>query len=189
MWGILQTPYATYRQLIKESPLQLLVIFGFVFTYFFFVSPIKLRSLHPFLLTLNTTRLSIVAFTSYFGISLLLYGLGKAFKGEGSLLSVFMAWGYSLIPTLIWFFATSLIYLILPPPRHFTLPGLAFSILFITFSASLLWWKGILYYLTLRFALKLDLPRIAGVSIIFFPIVILYSLFLYKFHVFKVPFL
>lgn len=189
VWGSIQTPYATYRRLLKESPLQLGIIFLLIGTYFFFVSPLKLKTLHPLLLTLNTTKLFSFAITSYLGIVFALWSLGTLTGGVGRIKDIMMTWGYSLLPTLIWFFATTIFYLLLPPPRHETVPGRIFSLLFITFSITLFLWKGILYYLTLRFALRLDMKRIMLVSVIFLPTLALYSLLLYYFGVFKVPFI
>lgn len=188
IWGSFHTPYSTYRELLKQNLLQLLVIFLLIGTYFFFVSPLKLKTLHPLLLTLNTGRLFSIAVFSYVTICLVLYGLGKIFKGRPTMSGIALMWGYSLIPTLMWFFATSLAYLVLPPPRHDTLLGKAFSLLFITFSVSLFFWKGILYYLTLRFGLQLDLKRILGVSLVFFPLLFGYAYILYQLKIFKVPF-
>lgn len=190
-WGIVQQPYATYRQLVSESPLQLFPLFVAIGAYFFFISPIKLHTLHPFLLTLNTTRLLSTAIFSFLLICLLLYGIGRSFgylSGIG-IKGIVTSWGYSLVPTLLWFFATSIFYVLLPPPRHNTFLGVSFSLLYISFSLSLLWWKGILYFLTLRFAMRLNLKKMIAVSSIFLPIIGCYSWILYRWGVFKVPFL
>ncbi len=188
VWGSIQKPYSTYRELIQEDPLQLLIIFTLIAIYFFFISPIKLHTLHPFLLTLNTTRLFTTTLTAFLGIVLFFVGVGKLLGHTPRISSVLLAWGYALIPTLVWFFTTSIFYLLLPPPRHETIPGRIFSILFFAFSLSLFFWKGLLYYLTLRFALKLDLVRIIGVSLVFFPLLTLYSWWMYSLGIFRVPF-
>jgi hypothetical protein len=188
IWGSIQTPYATYRQLVAESPLHVVVLFGFVSAYFFLVSPIKLHSLNPFVLTLSATRLFVAVCLSFLLICWFLRLLGKIMGGTPTWRGILVAWGYSLVPTLLWFLATSIFYVVLPPPRRPTLPGIAFSLLYLTFSLSLFFWKGILYYLTLRFALKLDLKRIIGVSVIFIPTLLVYSLLLYYLGLFKVPF-
>lgn len=189
VWGIVQQPYSTYRKLTQESPVQLFPVFLCIGGYFFFISPLRLHTLHPFLLTLNAGKLFSFASFSFCLICLVLYCLGKFFNREVSLKSIITCWGFSLIPTLLWFFVTSMFYVILPPPRTTAPLGTLFSLLFISFSLSLLLWKGMLYYLTLRFALKLDLSRIILVSLIFFPLLIAYSWFLYRFGVFKVPFI
>lgn len=189
VWGIVQAPYATYRRLVNGDSYELLIIFFFIGLYFFFVSPLKLHTFHPFLLTIKASRLFTSVIATFIAICLFLLILGRLIGRDVKLNAVLMTWGYSLIPTLIWFFATSVFYVILPPPRHETLLGRSFSLLFLTFSLSLLFWKGLLYYLTLRFALKLDLWRIIVVSLVFFPTLSVYSLVLYKLGIFKVPFI
>ncbi|MEK7166109.1 MAG: YIP1 family protein, partial [Patescibacteria group bacterium] len=144
--------------------------------------------LHPFILSLNVSRLFTVSLTTYIGICLLLLVLGKMVGGKPNLRAILLGWGYSLIPTLIWFFATSLFYLLLPPPRTETILGRSFSLIFNTFSLSLFFWKGMLYYLTLRFGMKLDLRQISVISVIFLPLLVVYAVLMYRFHIFRVPF-
>ena len=189
VWGSGQTPYATYRRLGYEDPAQLFIIVALVAVYFFFVSPIKLHTFHPFLLTLNTSRLLTITLLTYLAICGFLVVVGRQFNAEVTLRGVLITWGYTLIPTLLWFLVTSIFFVILPPPRHTTVAGTAFSLLYLAFSLSLLWWKGILYYLTLRFALKLDLMKIILISAFFLPLLFLYSLVLYEVGIFKVPFI
>lgn len=188
IWGSINKPYATYRVLPTHDPYQLLILFSAIGAYFFLVSPVKLRTFHPFLLTVNATRLFTATVATYLLVCFFLLGMGRVLKGAVTLRAVLLTWGYSLVPTLLWFLATSLFFVILPPPRQETLPGRIFSLLFITFSLSLFFWKGLLYYLTLRFALKLDLARIVGVSLVFFPLLALYSLLMYHLGIFRVPF-
>lgn len=188
VWGSINKPYATYRMLPTQDPYQLLILFSIIGAYFFFVSPVKLRTFHPFLLTVNATRLFTVTVATFILVCFFLLGAGKVLKREVNLRAVLLTWSYSLVPTLLWFLATSLFFVILPPPRQETLPGRVVSLLFISFSLSLFFWKGLLYYLTLRFALKLDLVRIVGVSLVFFPLLALYSLLMYHLGIFRVPF-
>ncbi|HCM37448.1 MAG: hypothetical protein UV61_C0010G0017 [Candidatus Gottesmanbacteria bacterium GW2011_GWB1_43_11] len=188
VWGSIHAPYATYRSLVADDPEQLLVLVGLMAIYFFLVSPLKFRTFHPFLLTINASRLFTTALTTYLGVCFFFLSLGWVLGRKANLRGVMLAWGFTLVPTLTWFFTTSMFYVVLPPPRHETLPGIIFSLLFITFSISLLFWKGLLYYLTLRFALKLDLWRIIGVSIVFFPGLFLFSLWMYAWGIFRVPF-
>jgi len=189
VWGSIQTPYTTYRKLVNESTWQLLVIWGLIGGYFFFVSPIKLKTLHPLLLTVNTVKLFSVSFASYFLVCAFLLLLVYLVKGKLNISGTLLAWGYSMMPTLLWFLVTSLFFVILPPPRTESFLGRSFSILYLTFSLSLFFWKGILYYLTLRFALKLDLGKIFTVSAVFLPALFFYSLLLYYLGIFKVPFI
>jgi hypothetical protein len=67
--------------------------------------------------------------------------------------------------------------------------GMLFSIVYLVISATLFWWKLMLAYLTLRFGLKLTLPRIAGVIAGSLPVVGLWSYAAFSWGIFKVPFL
>lgn len=187
-WGSVHSPYATYRALHKEDPYQLFIVFFLTGLYFFLISPIRLHTLHPFLLTINASRLFTLSLAAYLGICGFLWGVGRVFKKSPELRAILLSWGYSLVPTLLWFFTTSLFYVVLPPPRYETWPGRMFSILYLAFSLSLFLWKGMLYYLTLRFTLKLDLQRIIVVSCVFFPLLLVYSWGMYQLGIFRVPF-
>lgn len=189
VWGVINKPYMTYRKLVSEDPLQLLILFTIIGGYFFLVSPIKVHTFHPFLLTVNATRLFSTVLGTYLVFCILLLGIGKVLRGASSLRAVLLSWGYSLIPTLIWFFATSVFYVFLPPPRQETWPGRIFSILYISFSLALLLWKALLYYLTLRFAMKFELRRIFIASLIFVPAVFFYSVLMFQIGVFRMPFI
>lgn len=189
VFGSFRRPYATYRRLVDGNPEQLLVIFSLIALYFFFVSPLRLKTFHPFLLTVNTTRLFTVTLGVYIFLCFYLLLLGKLVNAQLNFKGIMLGWGYSLVPTLLWFLSTSLFYVILPPPRHETMAGRMFSLLYITLAVSLFAWKGILYYLTLRFALKLDLGKILVVSSVFLPTIMVLTLILYSAGIFRVPFI
>ncbi len=189
VWGILRQPYITYRRIIKQDPYQLVIIFILIGGYFFGISPIKTHTLHPFLLSLNTARLFTGALSIYIFICLWLYFLGKAIGREPKLGEIMLGWGYTLIPTLIWFLVTSIFYVLLPPPRSTSFWGTSFSVLFLVFSLSLLVWKGLLYYLTLRFSLKATLNEMFLISVVFFPTIGLISYLVFYLGIFKVPFI
>jgi len=189
VWGIVHTPYVTYRRLVKQDPYQLVLVFLLVAGYFFGISPLKTGSLHPFLLSLNTARLFTAALSIYVFICLWLYFLVKTLGKEGHLGEIMLGWGYTLIPTLIWFLVTSFFYVILPPPRTSSFWGTSFSVLYLTFSLSLLLWKGILYYLTLRFSLKLSVWEMVLMSAVFIPTIGVISTLAYLLGIYKIPFI
>lgn len=110
-------------------------------------------------------------------------------KKEVIFSSFLFTFSYSLLPTLIWFLSTSILYIFLPPPRTFSLLGKGFSILFIAYSLSLLIWKFILVYLAVRFSSKLNFFRIIYMIIFFLIWFIPYSIFLYQFKIFRIPFI
>ncbi len=188
-WGSLNQPYATYRNLVKQNLWQLVPIWIIVGMYFLWISPIRLHTLHPLVLTANAGRLFFAALGSYFLVCLWLTILGKLFHGQINLLGIFLGMGYSLLPTLVWFLTNSIFFVILPPPRQPSVLGAIFTIFFLTISIALFFWKGILYYLTLRFAMRLDLRRIIGVTLIFLPTLFLFSVWLYRLKAFRVPFI
>lgn len=190
IFGTINSPYKTYLVLVKKGkPIEGFLILGLVVIYLAWASLVR-TGVHsnPFILTLNFTKL-LASFLWTFLLSIGgLYFLGKIFGGQGPLKGIFLTWSFSLIPTLSWFLLTSILYLLLPPPRTTSLLGQAFSIFFIAFSLTLFFWKGLLYYLTLRFGMRLNLLRIAGVSTVFFPTLGLYSLLMYRLGVFRIPF-
>lgn len=201
-WGSLNKPYETYRRLsFGNNLLQVLPLFVLIFFYLVF-STLAHHGLgaHPLILTLSFGKVVFGFLITYFLMLGFLLVLGKTFSrgysdtikyrsGDISLKNIFLPWTYSLLPTLIWFTATSVFYLLLPPPRTTSISGQAFSFFFIAFSSSLFLWKGILYYLTLRFGMRLDFLRILGVNMILFPAGFLYSLLMYYLGIFRVPFI
>lgn len=189
--GIFNSPYVTYRKLSNEKTYlsQTVFIPLIILLYFAFVSTLRSGINNPFLLTV---KFNTLIFFSMLGFVMML-GL---FVVGGSLLGIktqkdrlYLLWIYSLVPTLVWFFTTSILFLILPPPRTMTFLGKLYSAVFIAFSVGVLLWKMILYYLTLRFSLKIDLWKIFQISVLVIPCVIIYSFIMYRFGIFRIPFL
>lgn len=188
--GLMIRPYETFRRIVDRGRLGELWYVGALSTaYFALASVVKVASFSPFLLSRQFVVLSLGAVSSYAVAVAALLIAGYAIKAKMKLSALAIAWGYTLIPTVIWFFMTSLLYVILPPPRTTSIMGIAFSVLFLVVSATLLWWKVMLAYLTVRFVMKIDLPRILAVCVIFVPIVAAYSTLMYRWGIFKVPFL
>lgn len=190
-WGSIQRPYETYRRLSEGKNLvQAIPILGLCLLYFGWTTLIHigLRG-HPLLVSVNFFKVTLAAIATFYIVLYALLLVGRLFGGRGSIQSLFLPWAYSLLPTLFWFFATSLLWLLFPPPRTLELSGKALSFAFLVFSWFLLFWKGVLYYLTLRFGMRLTFLRIAGVSCIIFPLGFLYAIFMYKLGIFRVPFL
>ncbi len=96
---------------------------------------------------------------------------------------------YTLIPTTVWFFVTSSLYLIIPPPRTFSFQGTSFSIAYMTFSLCMLCWKVILVYLAVRFASKLAFYRIVYALLLYGAVFTPYMVFLYHMQYFRIPFI
>lgn len=189
--GVLQTPYESCRRLSKGNNLeQSIPIFLIVLSYFAWSALAHHGiSAHPFLLTFSFGRLLTAAVVTYVLVIGSIVVVGKVFRSKGSVKSVFLPWTYSLLPTVAWFFATSLLWFLFPPPRTTSFTGQLLSFAFIVFSLFLLFWKGVLYYLTLRFGLRIGLWKIISVSIIIFPLGALYAIAMYRLGVFRIPFI
>jgi hypothetical protein len=188
--GIILAPYATYRRIVEVGRMSEIVALWLITgVYFAFSSLIRTQTLHPFLLTREFILLTAGAGAGYALFVLLIYSVGKMMKAKTTIESVALAWGYTLVPTLLWFWATTVLYVILPPPRTESFLGEFFSILFLLFSALLFFWKIELAYLTLRFSLRLDLTRIIALAFVLIPIAVIYSYALYTLSVFRIPFL
>lgn len=168
------TPYTTMRKISLETDFsQVYVILALVLVYFLFSG---IEKLPVFLLN--------------FSITLLIFKLlGKVFNKDFRESSLVFTLTYSLIPTLIWFVFTYIMYLFLPPPRGFTTLGKAFSIFYICFSLSILLWKIILEYLTLRFSVKKGFYSIMYILLIYIVYLWNFSVIMYRFGLSKVPFI
>lgn len=189
-FGCLNSPYTTYRNLSqKENPLQTIFIFLMVVFYFIFASLLRVGLRNPYLLTVKFNILLLGALVGFFTMVLVLYYLGRLVGGSGKLNTIFTLWSYTLLPTLLWFLATSLLYVFLPPPRTFSTLGKLYSVVYIIFSLSIFFWKMILYYLTLRFGHKLGFGKISLVSMVVFFLVGVYSVVMYQGRVFRIPFI
>ncbi len=188
--GVIIKPYETYRRIVDHGRLGELFYIGILLAgYFALASLVKEASFRPFLLTRQFVALSTTAAISFFLASATIWIVGTLIGGTGSWRRVTLAWGYTMLPTLTWFLVTSLLYVLLPPPRTTGVLGVAFSIVYLIFSVTLFFWKIVLAYLTLRFGLRLDAKKIAVVAAIIVPLFIVYSIGMYKLGVFKVPFL
>ncbi len=188
--GLMIRPYETCRRIVERGGFGELIYAGALLAlYFAIASAVKVASFRPFLLTKQFVVLASAAAFTYLVAVALFWTTGKLVGARGKLKGLAVSWGYSLMPTLIWFLATSVLYVFLPPPRTTSLAGILFSILFLIFSATLLFWKVTVAYLTLRFGLRLDLGKILIVLAICLPILAGYSFGMYRLGIFKVPFL
>ncbi len=189
-WGLISEPYATMRRLSSEgNSIDVVGVWCAVLVGFVFIALLRSRSLHPFLLTYNFGLLTTGVVFTYLLTVLGIYLVGKLVGGRGELKTVVITWSMTLLPTLIWFIAASFSYLILPPPRNLTMLGKLFSLVFVSGSVALFFWKGMLYYLTLRFGMRLAMGRILIASAIIFPLGILYSIVMYQVGIFRIPFI
>ena len=176
-------PYRTMRKISFEKDYyQLLIISGLVFLYFKFIYFLRDKP-YP------ATLIFLIFLFNFFLTVFFFYFLSKVFEKRLNWKSFVFTFSYSLFPTLIWFLSTSFLYIILPPPRTLSLLGKGFSIFFIAYSLSLLIWKLILVYLALRFSSKQNFFRILYMIVLYLIWFIPYSILLYNFKLFRIPFI
>jgi len=188
--GTVVRPYETYRKIADRSGtrefLGIMLLVGF---YFALSSVIRTAAFRPFLLTRQFVVLAFATVVTFGFVVAVLWGFSRLFGGRGTFRGVALCWGYSLLPTFFWFLTTSLLYLLIPPPRTTRIQGVLFSIVYLVFSATLFFWKATLAYLTLRFGMRLDLLRIVAVFAVAVPLVVVYSIGMYRLGIFRIPFL
>lgn len=176
-------PYRTMRKISFEKDyMQLIIIFFFVFLYFQVASKAKqlfLPSILPPFVFIIHFYLTILFF----------YFISRIYNSTVKIREFIFTLSYTLLPTLLWFTTNSLLYWFLPPPRTISILGKAFSIFFISYSVSLLCWKLILFYLAIRFSSKLGFFKILYMIILYLCLFIPYSLLLYHWKIFRIPFI
>jgi hypothetical protein len=188
--GIITRPYETYRRIVsKGTPWELAYIAACIGAYLAMATVIKNPFFRPFLLTRRFVVLALAVACSFCFVVSCFAVAGRLLKSGGKLRGLALGWAYTLIPTLVWFWVTSLLYVLVPPPRTTSFLGIAFSIVYLLFSATMFFWKIILSYLTVRFALRLDLAKIVITWAVVFPVLGLYSVAMYRLGIFKIPFI
>lgn len=177
------SPYRTMRRISRESDYgQVFVIFLTIFLYFKFAYFLRDK---PYPATLT-----FLVFILHFSFTVVFfYFLARVPDKTIKFSSLVFTLSYSLLPTLIWFASSSILYIIVPPPRSLSLLGKGFSIFFIAYSVSLLFWKIILMYLALRFSARAGFYRIIYMLVLFLLWFIPYSLILYYYKLFRIPFI
>ena len=175
-------PYKTMRKIEREKDYyQLGIIFLLVFIYFKFIYFLR-NNPYPATFVFIIFLINFLLTTGFF------YLVSKN-SGKVNFKSFVFTFSYSLFPTLIWFICNSILYVLLPPPRTLSFLGKGFSIFFVAFSLSLLAWKLILVYLSLRFSSRLGIYRILYMIFLYMIWFIPCTIFLYHFKLFRVPFI
>jgi len=189
-FGLITRPYETYRRIADRGRvIELPALAALLLLYFSLASIVKTAAFRPYLLTRQFVVLCSGAGFLYLLTAMALWKAARALGGTGSFGKFARCWSYTLIPTVCWFFATSLLFVLLPPPRTTSAQGIAFSLLYLVFSATLFFWKVILSYLSLRFAMRLTLVRICLSVLFVSPLIVGASIFLYSLGIFKIPFI
>jgi len=189
--GTFTHPYLTWKHISREKyilpSLLMLIISLLVFSL---RAPLKEGLPDSAYTAIATIFINLT--TSILGFSLIsitIYILARKFQSTASFITLSSTWSYTYIPTIIWFLATQSAYLIIPPPRSASIPGILFTILYLAFSISLLTWKILLLWLTFQVTAQLK-PLLAIISTIITTIVVIvYSYFLFRTHLWGIPFL
>jgi hypothetical protein len=188
--GITVRPYETYRRISKTNNLWELPYIGLLLAaYFANASLVKTAAFRPYLLTRQFFILGSAAAGTFILASYLFWYFARRLGGTGLYRNLVVGWAYTLIPTVVWFWTTSILYVLIPPPRTTSSAGIVFSVLFLVFSATLFFWKIVLCYLAVRFSMRLDLGKIlvtTGLAGIF---LVPYGILMYKAGIFKIPFI
>lgn len=188
--GLVLKPYETYRAIVNHGSLwELIPLSLLIFSYLIIASAVKTAAFRPYMLTKQFVVLAVAVGITYGLVVGLLWIVGRMVGGRGNVRGIVLGWAYTLVPTVCWFLVTSILYMVIPPPRTEAPLGILFSLLFLLFSSVLFFWKLVLSYLTLRFSLKIDLFRIVIICAISIPIIGIYSLGMYQLGIFKIPFI
>lgn len=188
--GIVTRPYEAYRRIVYRGARQEMLFIGIiVVTYLGIAVIVKTPLFRPFFLTRQFLLLGTATAATFLLTVFLFWQIGSILGARGNIGGFALGWAYSLIPTSLWFWMTSLLYVILPPPRTTSWLGVVFSIIYLLVSATLLFWKIILSYLAIRFGLRLDLVKIIILSSVVLPILALYSVGMYRLGIFRIPFI
>lgn len=176
--GLLFTPYKTMRRITAEGTYKDLTwIYFFSFLYFLLSGNVRME-------IGGIITMIVLVFFSVTFFSLLPSSETISQKWK----TVWVTWTYTLFPTIIWFYTTLLFYLVLPPPRTTSFMGMIFSIFYIGFSISLLAWKLILVYLSIRFSLKAHIYRVFYYFLLYITLSIPIWIILYRMGISRVPF-
>jgi len=176
--GLVFTPYTTMRRLSVERSWPELVWIVFLTLIYFLITNSVRFWLSGFLAAIGLFIWTVLFFSFLPSKGAVKEKIGRMIK----------TWSYTLIPTLIWFYSTLLFYFLLPPPRTTSLLGKLFSVIYIAFSVSLLIWKLILTYLSIRFSLRIQLYRIIYYILIYLAVSIPLWLILYNGGISRIPF-
>lgn len=179
---LIRSPYKTMRLIVQEQDaIQSFVILFGILLYAVWAYSIRADSLLPWtLLTVVIIQLYIKAV--FFSRVLLFLGMPQK-----PIRSFFNAYSYTLAPTLLWFLFNSVLFVILPPPRTFSLLGRSFTIFYFTFGILVLSWKIILEYLATRFVSKLSPIKIVYAWMLFLVFLLPYMYLVYQLQIVRLP--
>lgn len=189
LYGTFNKPYETWRRLVYESDLLQVGFWVFLLWFYLSLGVVVKNGLGTgaLFLTFNLNKLFNITLITFLVVSLVIWLVGRWSGGKGNFREVVSSWVFSYFPTLLWFFLTTVLYVFLPPPRTESVLGKFFTLVFLAFSLSLLFWKIILYYLTLRLAMRMNLWQILRATAVIVPTLFFYFLLLNRMGFYKIP--
>ena len=174
-------PHATMRKISREKDInQIFIIFLLVFFYLKFAYFFKDQP-YP------ATFLFLIFLLTFWSTIFFFYFLSKLFNRKVKLSSFIFTFSYAFLPTLFWYVVNSFLFILLPPPRTPSVLGISFSILYLGFSLSLIWWKIILVYLAIRFSSGFSFWRIIYLIILYLLVFYPYFYLISYFGIFYLP--
>lgn len=177
--GLIFTPYKTVRTESISVNYSFALIVGFL-SFFYFV----LAKATMYQVIWGTGLALGLFFYSVYMFALL--------PGEGAIQDrvkrYYSTWSLTYIPTLIWFYTSFFLFMNFPPPRSQSVAGTLLSILFLAFSLSLLTWKVILVYLSIRFSSRVQLYRVLYYIFLYLAVSIPLWVLFYNLRIFRIPF-
>jgi len=177
------TPYKTMRKISREKDFsQIVILLGLIFVYFQLSHYYRKEDFSGLIVYL-IFLFGLFSTTGFF------YFIARVFRQKTTFLSFLFCFTYSMVPTLIWFMSNFILYLVLPPPRTMSILGKGFSIFFTAYSLSLLLWKVILFFLSVRFSSRLPFFKILYMIFLYLCWFVPYSIVLYQLKIFRVPFI
>lgn len=198
LWGVFQKPHATYLRLSRNKGYntQIIFIWFLVLATLFFSRAVDAGIFSkPLFFVISLGKLYFFAIITFLLSVYLIYLLGVLFGLPGNIKTIIILWGFTYIPTIVWFSGMAIIFYLFSQFGQGVWPHInlqyknILSILLAAFSIALFYWKLILYYLTLRVGFRTGWRKIIAISLIFFPSAAGYSYLMYRLGIFKVPFL
>lgn len=177
--GLIFIPYKMMRRVSMDPSFTNSILIGIITCTYFYVSKD----------TLSVAIVSCIAAFFLFVSTVVLFSL---LPGEGTakerLKRYIATWSLSYIPTILWFYAGMMLFIFIPPPRTLSVGGISLSILFLAYSVSLLLWKLILAYLSIRFSSRVHLYRVLYYMFLYLAVSIPVWILFYNLHIFRIPF-
>ncbi len=181
IFGLIFFPYQTMRRIILYPSSELFYLFSFLlFIFFIFqerLKPLRFSGYQNFLIFLLNFFISCLFF----------YFLLRIFNKNLDFKTIVAGYSATLFPTVLFFFFNLFSFYFFPPPRSFSLPGYAFSYVYLGVVMLLVFWKIMLIYLFLRFAGRIRFMQVFFVIALYLAVFSPFYLGLYFLQIIRLP--